>query len=182
MSPPIVTEPLQDRSLPDLAVRASRPRPDVAFLRARLSHLVALGFGTGLAPRAPGTVGTLWAWAAWVLLCMLLPEALRMGLIVAGFALGVWACGRCAEDLGVHDHGAIVWDEVIAFWLVLALVPADLLSQGVAFLLFRLFDIVKPPPIRHFDTNLKGGFGIMFDDLLAAFYTLLVIAAWKAWA
>jgi phosphatidylglycerophosphatase A len=95
------------------------------------------------------------------------------------FALGVWACDRTGRDLGVADHGGMVWDEVAAIWLVLALVPAGWVTQGVAFLLFRLFDITKPPPIRQFDARLKNGFGVMFDDLLAALYVLLLFALWN---
>jgi phosphatidylglycerophosphatase A len=87
-------------------------------------------------------------------------------------------CGKAGRDLGVADHGGIVWDEVVAIWLVLALVPATPMSQLAAFLIFRFFDILKPPPIRHFDTRWKNGFGVMFDDLLAALYTLLLFAIW----
>jgi phosphatidylglycerophosphatase A len=151
-------------------------------MRARLSRLVALGFGSGLSPVAPGTVGTLWAWLAWEVLRLWVEGPALLWLPVAGFLAGVVACGRTADDLGVHDHGAIVWDEVVAFWLVLALVPASHGAQFAAFALFRFFDIVKPPPIGHFDRTLAGGFGIMFDDLLAAFYTLLVVAGWQAWS
>ncbi len=153
-------------------------RPDARFMCRRLSRLIALGFGSGLAPRAPGTVGTLWAWLAFVVLDRWLPPQAWAALIVAGFALGIWACGKTARDLGVADHGAIVWDEIVAFWLVLLVVPGGLGAQLAAFLLFRLFDITKPPPIRYYDGRLKNGFGVMFDDLLAAFYTLLVFALW----
>jgi len=150
-------------------------------MRAKLSRLVALGFGSGLSPWAPGTVGTLWAWLTWALFSHWWSGPASLAIVAGAFALGVWACGRTADALGVPDHGSIVWDEVAAFWLVLALVPATFASQFWAFVLFRVFDIVKPPPIRHFDTTLRGGFGVMFDDLLAAFYTLLVFAAWGAW-
>jgi len=148
----------------------------------RPARLIALGFGAGLAPFMPGTIGTLWAWAAWRLLAHWLGTGALLALIAVGFVVGVWACERTARALGVSDHGAIVWDEVIAFWLVLAMVPSSLGSQLAAFVLFRLFDIVKPPPIRHFDATIKNGFGVMFDDVIAAFYTLLVIAAWRAWS
>jgi phosphatidylglycerophosphatase A len=154
-------------------------RPTLPFMFARASHLVALGFGAGLSPIAPGTVGTLWAWAAWRALRLWLSEPALLVLIATSFALGVWACDRTGEDLGKHDHGSMVWDEVVAFWLVLALVPHTLGWQFVAFVLFRFFDVVKPPPIRHFDASLRNGFGVMFDDLLAAFYTLLAVAAIK---
>ena len=154
-------------------------RPDWAFMRQRLSRVIALGFGSGLSPVAPGTVGTLWAWAVWHVLARWLSSGELLLLCAAGFGLGVWACGRTAEALGVADHGAIVWDEVVAFWLVLTMAPGGFAAQLTAFVLFRLFDIVKPPPIRHFDATLKSGFGVMFDDLLAAAYALLVIALWR---
>lgn len=151
-------------------------------MRAKLSRLIALGFGSGLSPVAPGTVGTLWAWLAWQVLTLWLTPLQMLVVCAAGFAIGIWACGRTAQALGVADHGSIVWDEVVAFWLVLAFVPDGLIAQAVAFVLFRFFDIVKPPPIRHFDATIKTGFGVMLDDLIAAFYTLLAIAAWRALA
>jgi phosphatidylglycerophosphatase A len=147
----------------------------------RLSRLVALGFGSGLSPVAPGTAGTLWAWVVWRVASPWLEAAELVAVIVLGFALGVWACQRTADALGVADHGAIVWDEVIAFWIVLALLPATFGAQLAGFVLFRFFDIAKPPPIRHVDATLHNGFGVMADDLIAAFYTLLAIAAWTAW-
>jgi len=155
--------------------------PSFAFMKPRLSRWIALGLGSGLAPVAPGTFGTLAAWAAFALLDPWLSDAAWWALIAAGFALGCWACGRTARDLGVADHSGMVWDEVIAFWAVLLLVPSGLVSQMVAFFVFRFFDVVKPPPIRHFDKTLKSGFGVMFDDALAALYTVLVFAAWRAW-
>lgn len=157
-------------------------RPTAAFMRAKISRLIALGFGSGLAPVAPGTVGTLWAWLAWQLLTLWLTPLQMLAVCAAGFAIGVWACERTAQALGVADHGAIVWDEIVAFWLVLAFVPDGLLAQAAAFVLFRFFDILKPPPIRHFDATIKTGFGVMLDDLIAAFYALLAIAAWRAFA
>lgn len=150
-----------------------------AFRLRSPAHLIALGFGSGLSPVAPGTVGTLWAWCVFVLLEGWLSAGEWALVIGAGFALGVWACGRAARDVGVADHSAIVWDEVIAFWLVLLIVPASLLSQLLAFALFRFFDIAKPPPIRQADARVRGGFGIMLDDVLAAFFTLLVFAVWR---
>lgn len=100
-------------------------------------------------------------------------------MIALLFGLGVWAAGRTNKNLGVSDHGGIVWDETVAFLLVLFFCPADRLWQAFAFLLFRLFDIFKPQPIRHFDRTLHGGFGVMFDDLLAAGYTVLLLAVVK---
>ena len=155
---------------------------DARFMRGRLSRWIALGFGSGLSPRAPGTVGTLWAWLAFVVAdAWLDPRHWALVLPVA-FLIGIWACGRTARDLGVADHGAIVWDEIVAFWLVLVIVPGGWAQQLAAFVLFRFFDIVKPPPIRHYDEKLKNGFGVMFDDLLAAFYTLFAVALFSALA
>jgi phosphatidylglycerophosphatase A len=153
-------------------------QPSFAFMRGRLSRWIALGFGSGLAPVAPGTAGTLFAWAAFALLDPFLWDAAWWAVIAAAFALGVWACERTGRDLGVSDHSGMVWDEVVAFWAVLLLVPAGFVSQLVAFFLFRAFDVIKPPPIRYIDRTMKGGLGVMFDDVLAAFYTVLVVALW----
>jgi phosphatidylglycerophosphatase A len=161
-------------------------RPNGAFLLEHPAHFIALGFGSGLAPIAPGTIGTLLAWPLFLAYEAALgpldawPDRLAfLGMLAALFALGVWACGRTGRDLGIADHGCMNWDEVVAFLLVLLLTPGELAWQALAFVLFRFFDVVKPPPIRHFDRTLKGGFGVMFDDLLAAFYALLVMAAAK---
>jgi phosphatidylglycerophosphatase A len=155
-------------------------RPDFVFMRGKLSRWIGFGLGSGLSSVAPGTVGTLLAWAGWLLAAPLLTELQAGAIIGAAFLLGVWACGRVASDLGVADHGAIVWDEIVAFWLVLLMVPGGFGSQFSAFLLFRFFDIVKPPPIRWADRRLKNGFGVMFDDLLAAIFTLVVMAIWNS--
>lgn len=153
-------------------------RPDVRFMRARLSRLIALGFGTGLSPVAAGTVGTLWAWVAFEVGSLWVEPVAWLVIVAVGFVVGVWACGRTARDLGVPDHGAIVWDEVIAFWLVLAVLPASFGWHLTGFVVFRLFDILKPPPIRFIDRKVKGGLGVMLDDTVAAFATLLVLAWW----
>ena len=153
-----------------------------AALLKHPAHLLALGFGSGLSPVAPGTSGTLWAWASFLVLQSWF-NTITIGWIILGSLLiGWWACTVSAELLKQSDPGMIVWDEVVAFWLVLAFLPTDWWSQALAFAVFRFFDIVKPPPIGHFDARLKGGFGIMFDDLLAAFFTLLVFAAVRALA
>lgn len=157
-------------------------RPDLAFMRPKLSRWIALGFGSGLSPKAPGTCGTLFAWAAWLLLAQWMSPDQILLLCIPGFAIGVWACGQTGKAMGVADHGSIVWDEVIAFWLVLSLFPGGLLWQLCAFGLFRFFDIVKPPPIRYFDARIKNGFGVMFDDLLAAGYAMLALLLWRALA
>lgn len=155
-------------------------RPDWRFMRPRLSRWIALGFGSGLSPVAPGTVGTLWAWAVFTLVDPWLWDAAWWGVIVAGFAIGCWACARTGRDLGAADHGGMVWDEIVAFWAVLVIVPAGFVSQLTAFFVFRMFDVVKPPPIRRLDRTVKGGFGVMLDDAVAAFYTVLVFALWVA--
>ena len=156
-------------------------RPDLGFVWRHPAHVIALGGGAGLIPKAPGTAGTLLAFPIYWGLASLFTApavlaAIVLVLVVLGFALGIWACGRTGRALGVADHGGIVWDEIIAFLLVLVFTPAGYLWQVSAFLLFRLFDILKPPPIRYFDRKWKNGFGVMFDDLLAACCTLLVLA------
>lgn len=154
--------------------------PTFAFMRPRLSRWIALGFGSGLSPVAPGTVATLAAWVAFVLIDPLLPDAAWAVLIAVGFAVGCWACERTGRDLGVADHGSLVWDEIVAFWAVLLLVPATFVSQLAAFFLFRLLDVLKPPPIRQVDRTVRGGFGVMLDDAVAAFLTVLAFALWIA--
>ena len=159
-------------------------RPNLRFMLAHPAHLIALGFGSGLGRLAPGTVGTLWAWLAFLVMQIWLTET-GLGLVIALSALvGWWACTVTAEHMGVADSGHIVWDEVVAFWLVLWLVlPAGIGMQLAAFALFRFFDAAKPGPMAWADRHFKGfgargGFGIMFDDVLAAFCTLLVLAFW----
>jgi len=153
-------------------------RPSAHFAFSHPAHFVALGFGAGLSPRAPGTAGTLLAVALWWVFGGGGPQLL-LAVIALLFGVGVWACGVTGRHLGVPDHGAMCWDEVVAFLLVLALVPDEPRWQAAAFLLFRAFDILKPPPIRRMEQRFKGGFGVMFDDLLAAGYTLLVLAIVK---
>ncbi|MFZ9664109.1 MAG: phosphatidylglycerophosphatase A [Limnohabitans sp.] len=145
-----------------------------------------MGFGAGLSRLAPGTVGTLWAWAAFLVLQTWL-EPLQMGWVILGaLLLGWWACTASAQRLGLADPGCIVWDEVVAFWLILwLLMPAGFVTQVLAFALFRFFDAVKPGPVGWADRVFKGGGwrgggGILFDDLVAAFCTLLVFALWRA--
>jgi phosphatidylglycerophosphatase A len=154
------------------------------------AHWIALGFGSGLSPWAPGTVGTLWAWLAFLVLDRWLSDPQWALLLGLGCLSGWWACTRTARNLGSADPGAIVWDEVIAFWAVLWLVtPAGLPEQTLAFLLFRFFDAVKPGPVAWADRLFKTrrgaapgwrqGFGILFDDMVAALCTLLVMALWR---
>jgi phosphatidylglycerophosphatase A len=162
-------------------------RSMLQFMRRHPAHLLAQGFGSGLSPIMPGTSGTLFGWASFVALTTAWPAWFSplhwAWIIVAGFAVGTWACGKTGRDMGVSDHGSMVWDEIIAFWLVMLFVmPAGFGTQLGAFVLFRFFDMVKPPPIKYFDRHVKGGFGVMWDDIVAAFYTLLVIALWRAGA
>ena len=154
-------------------------RPNAAFAFSHPAHAVALGLGSGLSPVAPGTAGTLAAWAAGWLLGEALSPALLLAVAAAAFPLGVWACEVTGRHVGIADHGSMVWDEIAAFLLVLAIVPREAAWQAGAFVLFRFFDIVKPAPIRHFERRYHGGFGVMFDDLLAAGYTLLVLSLAK---
>jgi phosphatidylglycerophosphatase A len=168
-------------------------RPTLRFMIAHPAHVLALGFGSGLSPKAPGTAGTLWAWAVFALLQQRL-SATQWGLLIGlSIPLGWWACNVTARHMRVLDPGSIVWDEVAAFWLVLWLIgPAGFWAQTAAFALFRFFDAVKPGPVAWADRLYhdvdpandpsawrKAGWGIMLDDLVAAFCTLLVLALWR---
>jgi phosphatidylglycerophosphatase A len=154
--------------------------PTKAFIRSRLAYFIAFGGGAGLSRTAPGTVGTLAALPLfWILDYFFDPLSLLV-LVAGMFLVGIWACDVTGRALSDHDHGGMVWDEITAFLLVLFFTPPVIMWQAFAFLLFRLFDIIKPPPIGYYDRRLRGGFGVMFDDLLAAFLTLLCLAAWKA--
>jgi len=154
--------------------------PTWRFVLAHPAHCIALVGGIGLIRHAPGTFGTLVALPLhWWLASRIDPYAYLL-LIAVLFAAGVWASHRTVRDLGVPDHGAVVIDETVAFLAVLAFTPDDMVWEALAFLLFRMFDIFKPQPIRHYDRTLHGGIGVMFDDLLAAGYTLLCLAAFKA--
>ncbi|OGA37512.1 MAG: phosphatidylglycerophosphatase A [Betaproteobacteria bacterium RIFCSPLOWO2_12_FULL_62_13] len=143
------------------------------------AHLLALGFGIGLIPAAPGTFATLFAFPLFWASAPRLEATQFLLLIAVMFLAGVWACDKTGRALGVPDHGGMVWDEIVAFLLVLFFTPTSVYWQAFAFLLFRVFDILKPPPIRYYERTFKDGFGVMIDDIVAAFYTLLVVAAWK---
>jgi len=162
-------------------------RPTAAFMLAHPAHIVALGFGSGLSPLAPGTCGTLWAWLAFLLLHHWLAPAQLAVVVALSLPLGWWACTVTARHLRIADPGAIVWDEIACFWIVLLLLlPAGWPAQVAAFALFRLFDAAKPGPVGWADRAFKGGgwrggFGIMIDDGVAAFCTLLVLALWRHW-
>lgn len=134
-------------------------------------HFLAFGFGSGLAPKAPGTFGTLAALPVWWLGAQL-PLWGYVVVLLAVIAVGPYLCGRTAEDLGVHDHGGIVWDEIAGFLVTMLLVPVSWYTALAGFLLFRLFDIAKPWPIGWLDRQIEGGTGIMVDDLVAGLYAL----------
>ena len=151
-------------------------RPTARLLLSHPAHFISLGFGAGLSPWAPGTVGTLLGWALYPLIRTPVSEFVFLALLASLFVAGVLAAERTGRALGVSDHGGIVWDEMVATWLVLMFTPGTLLWQALAVALFRFFDIVKPPPVRWADRSFKGGFGVMFDDIVAAGYTLLVLA------
>ncbi|NCF10115.1 MAG: phosphatidylglycerophosphatase A [Gammaproteobacteria bacterium] len=148
----------------------TRPRPDwrdpVQF--------VACGFGAGLAPKAPGTFGTLVALPLWWLL-QPLPLPVYLGVVALLSIIGVWLCDRAAARLGVHDHPAIVWDEIVGYLVTMVAAPAGWLPMLLGFVLFRAFDILKPWPIRWLDRKVHGGVGIMADDLLAGLFAAVAL-------
>jgi len=166
-------------------------RASVGLMLSHPAHLISFGFGSGLSPVAPGTAGTLWAWLAYVVLSQWLAPAGWGLLLAAGALVGWWACTRTAQALAIADPGSIVWDEILAFWVILWLVmPAGWLTQLAAFALFRLFDAAKPGPVAWADRRFKlapgqrpgwrQGLGILLDDAVAALCTLLVMALWRA--
>lgn len=150
--------------------------PSFKQLFSHPTHFWAFGFGSGLAPKAPGTFGTLAAvpiylliqdWSAW----------LYVPFLLFTYAIGVWFCHKSSKDLGVHDHGGIVWDEFVGYWLTMFMAPAGWLWVVLGFVLFRIFDILKPWPIGPVDKTVHGGMGIMLDDVLAAVYAWIVLQA-----
>ena len=162
-------------------------RPSWRFMLGHPARLIALGFGSGLAPFAPGTFGTLWAWATFALAEHWLAPVPWAWVLLIGTAVGLWACTRCQQHMGQGDPGAIVWDEVLAFWLVLwVLDPQPFWQQAIAFALFRFFDAVKPQPVAWADAlfelrpgdaiGWRHGFGNLLDDFVAAGATLLTWA------
>lgn len=155
-------------------------KPDLYLLFSHPAHFFSLGFGSGLVPKGPGTAGTLVAFPLYWLLAPLMNDYLFLLLLTLAFVIGVRMCDKTGRALGVPDHGAIVWDEIVAFMLVLFFTPEGIFWQILAFVLFRYFDILKPQPIRYFDENLHGGLGVMFDDLLAAGYALFCLAFVKS--
>ena len=174
-----MTHPLESAGLAPIV------RPGVRFMLSHPAHFIALGFGSGLSPVAPGTCGTLWAWLAWLVMAQWLTPFQLGWVIVGSLMVGWWACAVTATNMRSPDPGNIVWDEVVSFWIILWLVmPAGLPMQCAAFVLFRVLDTFKPGPIGWADGIFVGfgwraGFGVLFDDLVAAFCTLLLIALWR---
>ena len=155
------------------------------FLLSHPAHFMALGFGSGMSRIAPGTVATLWAWAVYLVFSIWL-QPREIGVVIAiSTLIGWWACTVTADHLLEKDPGAIVWDEIVAFWLIMWIwMPVGFGGQLAAFVIFRFFDISKPGPIRWADQYFKGwgyrgGWGILFDDVVAAVCTLLVLAIWR---
>jgi phosphatidylglycerophosphatase A len=168
--------------------------PNLRFLFTHPAHFIACGLGSGLTVFAPGTAGTLFAWLLYPLLRLAYPADANFALFLCFmFVFGIWCVNLTGKHLGEVDHGSIVWDEIVPFWAVLMFVPSALINsphgvflsvggltwQFAAFALFRLFDIVKPPPASYFDQKMKNGFGVMMDDAAAAGYTVLTLAAAK---
>ncbi len=141
-------------------VSATLPfKPTAAWVFRSPARIISFGFGSGLLRPGPGTWGTVLAWVLWILIVARFSDVAVAGLLIVSFAYGCWSCGRVGKEMGQPDHGGMVWDEIIAFWLVLWLTPS-----------------AKPPPIHFFDAHFKNGFGVMWDDIVAAIYTLLVMA------
>ena len=144
------------------------------FLFAHPAHFLALGFGSGLSPKAPGTAGTIasipiWLWLAQQSLVF------QSVFLAATFLIGIYLCDKTGKDLGVQDHGAIVWDEFVGFWLTMMFAPTGFISVFLGFCLFRLFDIWKPWPINYLDKHVHGGLGVMLDDVLAGVFAGLLL-------
>ena len=144
------------------------------FNLKKFSHFCALGFGLGLAPKAPGTFGT-FAAIPFILLTMSAPLWLQVLVAIVISVVGIWFCDVTSRDAGVHDHPSIVWDEVAGFYITMIGAAISWQTLLVGFILFRFFDIVKPWPIKLLDKHVKGGFGIMVDDILAGIFSLLCL-------
>jgi phosphatidylglycerophosphatase A len=140
-------------------------------------HFLALGFGSGLIKPAPGTWGTLSAIPLYLLIVNFIDSGsyVYFGIILVSFSVGIYLCGKTASDAGVHDHGAIVWDEIVGFLITMALLPVTWQNVVLGFILFRFFDILKPWPIKWLDKHVHGGFGIMVDDVLAAVFAWILL-------
>lgn len=160
-----------------MADKTDQEKIKLALTRIKLHnpiHFLAVGFGSGLINFAPGTWGSLAGVITGIFALKLFSIPFFLLFTFIMFFWGCYLCQKTADDMQVHDHGAIVWDEIVAIWLILTTIPSiNFTWVSIAFVLFRLFDILKPKPIKYFDRKLHNGFGIMFDDLLAAIYTIL---------
>jgi phosphatidylglycerophosphatase A len=164
-----------ERAALTISLESTAP-PGWKFLLSHPAHFIAFGFGAGLSPVAPGTVGTLVSFPLYAALKLVIMSGVWFGVVVAVlFFLGVTVCAKTAKTLGISDPGGICWDEIVAFLLILYFVPQTWPWFTASFFVFRVFDIWKPFPIRYFDRTLKNGFGVMLDDLLAAGYSLAVL-------
>ncbi len=176
----------------------SAHRPSLNWILGSVHRVFGIGFGSGLAPIAPGTAGTLLSWGLFLILNAVLSTTAMFVLLSIGTLYGLWACGQCSHDLGRPDDGSIVWDEIISFgWIPVLIGSNTLWVQAIAFLIFRLFDAAKPWPInrvdQYFKKNwvhqerinsfqiIKQGFGIMIDDLIAALFTILIVMLGIHW-
>jgi len=150
---------------------------NVQFTLSNPIHFLALGFGAGLLKPAPGTWGTLVAIPLYLLAMQVISPSsmVYLGLIIVSFIAGIYICGKTAIDAGVHDHGSIVWDEIVGFWITMLFVPVTWQNIALGFALFRVFDIVKPWPIKLLDKHVHGGFGIMIDDVLAGIFAWVLL-------
>lgn len=154
--------------------------PSFSKLLQNPIHLLAFGFGSGLSPKAPGTAGTMLAVLMLPLLSQL-PVLTYLLVVLVAAILGFYICGKTAKDLGVHDHSGIVWDEIVGLWLAMTAIPLTWQWVLAGFVLFRLFDILKPWPISYLDKHVHGGVGIMMDDIVAGFFTWLILFSVLTW-
>ncbi|GAB1263149.1 phosphatidylglycerophosphatase A family protein [Aurantivibrio plasticivorans] len=156
--------------------------PAFSYLLRHPVELLAFGFGSGCAPKAPGTFGTLAAIPLYLLL-QYLNAPLYGAVLVGSFAVGIYFCEAASKAQSCHDHPGIVWDEFVGFWITMFLVPATWLTVLLGFVLFRVFDILKPWPIRWLDKQVGGGFGIMIDDVIAGIFAALCLhgVIWMGW-
>ncbi len=158
--------------------------PNLTFMLSHPWHIISLGFGSGLSPLVPGTAGTVFGVISFHLLTryfsnLFTPIAWYI-ICTIGFLIGIKACQFTGDVLNDPDNGHMVWDEIIAMWFILAFVmPESFIQEFIAFILFRIFDMVKPPPIRWFDRHIHGGFGVMLDDIIAAVFAILFFALYE---
>lgn len=163
-----------------LTLKNNMQQLNTVFMLKHPAHIFALGFGSGLSPKAPGTFGSLAALPLFLLIAHQTIQV-KLGIVAVLFALGIYFCNQTGKALGVADHPSIVWDEIVGMMLVLTFTPPHWFFWLVAFALFRLFDIWKPFPIRLADRKIKNGFGVMFDDILAAIYAIVCMFAFTVW-